>query len=146
HDRRRPARLDRRRARRCQDACGLLCRRRGPEFPQLLHGRADMEAGRRSVRPTPVERSPETGFWHPDAPHVFETIDAYLAWGEDRWRNAAGRVGFVTGSGAIGDMQTTLLEALVERAEAARVIPVIFWFDSRDAEGLSKIARPARLD
>jgi len=94
----------------------------------------------------PVERSPETGFWHPDAPHVFETIDAYLAWGEDRWRNAAGRVGFVTGSGAIGDMQTTLLEALVERAEAARLIPVIFWFDSRDAEGLSKIARPARLD
>ncbi|MFC3446740.1 cobaltochelatase subunit CobN [Falsochrobactrum ovis] len=105
-----------------------------------------MEAGRRSVALPPVERSPETGFWHPDAPHVFETIDAYLAWGEDRWRNAAGRVGFVTGSGAIGDMQTTLLEALVERAEAAGLIPVIFWFDSRDAEGLSKIARPARLD
>src|SRR5690606_17015639 len=71
---------------------------------------------------------------------------AYLAWGEARWHNAAGRVGFVTGSGAIGSMQTMLVEALVEQTEAAGLMPVIFWFDGRGAEGLTKILRPARLD
>jgi cobaltochelatase CobN len=42
----------------------------------------------------PVERSPETGFWHPDAPHVFETIDAYLAWA--RAAGATQRAGWVS--------------------------------------------------
>lgn len=94
----------------------------------------------------PAVRLPATGFWHPAAPQVFATPDAYLSWGEARWREAAGRVGFVIHSGAIGNMQTALLEALVARAEAEGLAPVVFWFEGGDPQGLTKVARPARLD
>ncbi|MDA5635011.1 MULTISPECIES: cobaltochelatase subunit CobN [Rhizobium/Agrobacterium group] len=93
-----------------------------------------------------VEHRSETGFWHPDAPHVFQTLEAYLIWGEKRWPKAAGRVGFIVGSSAIGNMQTGFLDGLVKRAEAAGLIPVMFWFDGEDAHSLTDIARPARLD
>ena len=103
------------------------------------------EGGDLSTLP-PAAPRPETGFWHPDAPHLFDSFDAYLAWGEDRWPEGAGRIGFVTDAGAVGNMQTTLLEALVARAEAAGLMPVTFWFAAGDEEGLTRIARPARLD
>ncbi|MDX3929995.1 MAG: cobaltochelatase subunit CobN [Shinella sp.] len=94
----------------------------------------------------PAERMTTSGFWHPDAPHVFSTLDAYLAWGEDRWKNANGRVGFVVHSGTVGNMQTALLDAVVARTEAAGLQPFVFWFDDGDAQGLARIARPAHLD
>ena len=103
------------------------------------------DGGDLSVLP-PVVPQPETGFWHPDAPHVFDSFEAYLAWGQSRWPDGAGRVGFVTAAGAIGNMQTALPEALVSRAEAAGLMPVVFWFDDGDGQGLTKTARPARLD
>ncbi len=94
----------------------------------------------------PAQRQPRTGFYHPAAPHAFDTVEAYLEWGGDRWKDTAGRIGFVIHSGAISDMQTSLVDALVARSEAAGLLPVVFWFDSTDPKGLSRIAGPAKLD
>lgn len=95
---------------------------------------------------SPAERLPATGFWHPEAPRVFESVEAYLAWGGRRWADGAGRVGFVAHSGAVGTLQTTLLETLVAQSEAAGMLPVVFWFDGGDPQGLANAVRPARLD
>lgn len=94
----------------------------------------------------PAKRLPATGFYHPDAPRVFDSLDAYLAWGADRWKDAAGRVGFVIHSGTVSGLQTGPMHELVARTEAAGLLPVVFWFDGADPQGLTKVARPARLD
>jgi cobaltochelatase CobN len=93
-----------------------------------------------------AERLPATGFYHPAAPHVFQTLDAYLAWGVSRWKDATGRVGFVIHQNAVSGMQTGLIDALVARSEAAGLMPLVFWFDGADPEGLTKVARSARAD
>ncbi|KXF75170.1 cobalamin biosynthesis protein CobN [Paramesorhizobium deserti] len=93
-----------------------------------------------------AERLPATGFYHPVAPHVFQTLDAYLAWGASRWKDATGQVGFVIHQNAVSGMQTGLIDALIARSEAAGLIPLVFWFDGADPEGLTKVARPAKTD
>ncbi|MGV6871771.1 cobaltochelatase subunit CobN [Pseudochelatococcus sp. B33] len=94
----------------------------------------------------PPRRLPETGFYHPAAPHVFDTLDAYLAWGAERWENPAGRIGFIVHSSVVSGMQTGLVDALIARTEAAGLLPIVFWFDSADPQGLTKVLRPAGAD
>lgn len=94
----------------------------------------------------PAERLPATGFYHPDAPHPFDTLEDYLAWGESRWNRTAGRVGFVTHANAVSGMQTGLLDTLVARSEAQGLVPVAFWFEGSDPQGLTKIAGPGAFD
>ncbi|PRD41875.1 cobaltochelatase subunit CobN [Phyllobacterium phragmitis] len=93
-----------------------------------------------------AEKLAPTGFYHPDAPHVFDTLDAYLSWGASRWKDTTGRVGFVMHSGAVSNMQTELVDALVGRSEAAGLMPIVFWVDSADPQALTKVARPAKAD
>lgn len=93
-----------------------------------------------------AQRLPRTGFYHPDAPHAFDTLDAYLAWGADRWDDAAGRVAFIIHQSVVGNMQTGLVDALIAQSEAEGLVPVAFWFDQRDPSGLTEIARPAQAD
>ena len=38
------------------------------------------------------------------------------------------------------------VDALVARSEAAGLVPIVFWFDGNDPQGLTKIVRPARID
>ncbi len=91
----------------------------------------------------PVERRLAAGFWHPDAPHIFGTIDAYLDWNKSRGLNDEARVGFIISASTIGNMQTKPLLSLVRRAEAADLTPVVFWFDGSDPQALARIAKPA---
>ncbi|KYB44834.1 hypothetical protein AB664_18595 [Brucella anthropi] len=67
------------------------------------------------------------GFYHPEAPKIFENFNDYLAWGSKRWKKAAGRVGFVAYSGLVSDMQTKVVDTLVARSEAANLLPIVFW-------------------
>lgn len=93
-----------------------------------------------------AERLPATGYYHPDAPGVFDSLDDYLAWGASRWKDKAGRIGFITHSNSVSGMQTGLLDALVARTEAEELVPVVFWFDASDPESLTGIARPGGFD
>jgi len=93
-----------------------------------------------------AERMPATGFYHPDAPNIFDTLVAYLEWGAERWRETTGRVGFVIHPSSVADMQTGLADVLIARSEAAGLVPIMFWFDASDPQGLTEVARPAGID
>lgn len=93
-----------------------------------------------------AQRLPVTGFYHPDAPRVFDSLDAYLQWGTARWTQTRGRVGFVVHSSAVSGMQTGLVDTLAARSEAAGLVPIVFWFDGADLQGLTKVARPGEID
>lgn len=86
-------------------------------------------------------RLPVPGFYHPQAPGVFTRLEAYLAWHARRpqARDAIGRVAFLTHAGAVADMLTDELDELIARSEAAGIVPVVFWADAADAQGLAGI-------
>ncbi len=107
--------------------------------------RAWKDGGDLSAMPQ-TARLPATGFYHPQAPEVFASLDDLLSWGAERWAGATGRVGFVAHGGMVSDMQTGLVDALVARSEAAGLAPIVFWFDGADPQGLTKIVRPGRID
>ncbi|WP_237173678.1 cobaltochelatase subunit CobN [Paracandidimonas lactea] len=94
----------------------------------------------------PPQRLPAVGFYHPGASQVFDTLGAYLAWGQARWRAPAGRVGIVIHSGAVADMQTAVVDALVARIEQQGLLPIVFWFNGADPRGLRAVAEPGRFD
>lgn len=107
--------------------------------------RAWKEGGDLSAMPQ-AARLPATGFYHPQAPEVFASLDDLLAWGAERWAGATGRIGFVAHGGMVSDIQTGLVDALVARSEAAGLAPIVFWFDGADQQGLTKIVRPGEID
>jgi len=81
---------------------------------------------------------PATGFYHPDAPEAFATVENYLAWGGARWERATGRVAFAIHSGLLSSMETDVVDAFVRRSEARNLVPMVFWFDAADADGVQK--------
>lgn len=94
----------------------------------------------------PAAQAPAgTGFYHPAAPGVFSTLEAYLAWGKARWQPGSGVVAFLTHAGALGDLQTDALDVLASKTEAAGMVPVIFWFDA-EHETLPEVLGQGRVD
>ncbi len=94
-------------------------------------------------------RLPQTGFYHPRAPRVFERVEDYLAWQaarRDAPRPAAGRVAFLIHAGVVADLLTREVDELVERTEAAGLLPLVFWADAADPQGLAGILGPGRID
>ncbi|ARP93124.1 cobaltochelatase subunit CobN [Bordetella genomosp. 13] len=99
----------------------------------------------------PPVRLPATGFYHPAAPRVFETLPDYLAW-HDSHRGAAGsppptgRIAFLSHQGMVGDMLTRELDTLIARSEAAGLTPVVFWFDASQPGGLVRVLGKGQVD
>lgn len=87
---------------------------------------------------------PETGIYHPEAPEVFATAGDYLAWGKDRWNADTPSLAISIHKGMLADMQTALVDVLVKGAEARGLRPMVFWFDGRDPNGLTKVLVPAK--
>ena len=94
----------------------------------------------------PAQSMPAIGFYHPEAPKIFDNFNDYLAWGAKRWNKATGRVAFVAYSGLVSDMQTKVIDTLIARSEAANLLPIVFWFDGRDPDGLKKVLGAAKPD
>ncbi|WP_341644419.1 cobaltochelatase subunit CobN [Thauera sp. SDU_THAU2] len=91
---------------------------------------------------------PATGFYHPEAPQVFTSLDAYLDWHAARPQAAPakGRVAFLAHSGAVSDMLTRELDELIARSEAAGIVPVVFWFDASAPDGLAGLLAGGSID
>ncbi len=53
---------------------------------------------------------------------------------------------FVAYSGLVSDMQTKVIDTLIARSEAANLLPIVFWFDGRDPDGLKKVLGAAKPD
>lgn len=98
----------------------------------------------------PVEVVAATGFYHPDVPAVFNTIDTYLLWAQEHMRlqhrTVVGTVGFVTYQGAVTDMATAQIDTLIRQSEQAGLIPVVFWFDANDPAGLPGVLGQDKVD
>lgn len=101
----------------------------------------------RSIDSLPdAEKMPDTGFYHFAAPDIFESVDSYVAWAGARLPDAVGRVAFLIHSGTVGDMQTRVIDALIAAAEARKILPLPFWYDSNDPKALTKVVGPAGVD
>ncbi|MFC7049989.1 cobaltochelatase subunit CobN [Emcibacter nanhaiensis] len=89
---------------------------------------------------------PATGFYHPDAPVPFATLQAYLAWGERRWEEDAPVMAVAISSSYLSNAQTKVLEAVVDKVEAAGGIPLLFWFNWRQPDGITSMIAGASPD
>ncbi|WKU19483.1 cobaltochelatase subunit CobN [Advenella alkanexedens] len=106
----------------------------------------DLVAGRSIALLPAAEPVPETGFYHPAAPQVFESLEPYLAWARARMPQPVGHVAFLIHNGVVSDMQTQLIDALITAAEARNILPLAFWYDSNDPKALTKVIKPAGAD
>lgn len=103
------------------------------------------------------ERLPATGFYHPKAPRVFDSLDAYLAWhasyaqktdgsAQAQASHQHGQVAFLIHQGAVADMLTRDADELILRSEAAGLVPVVFWYDASDPAGLPGVLGTGKVD
>lgn len=102
---------------------------------QLLHALLQGEPIPPALLTTP-ERLPATGFYHPQAPQLFSRQQDYLAWHATRAQNFNGSIAYLIHSGVVGDMLTREVDQLIERSEAAGLLPQVFWFDASQEQGL----------
>ncbi|RMX03074.1 cobaltochelatase subunit CobN [Corticibacter populi] len=95
------------------------------------------------------ERLPAAGFYHPRAPGVFASLDAYLAWAgaaPDGARTGRGRVAFLIHQGVVADLLTREIDELIARSEVAGLQAVAFWFDASDPMGLPGLLGQGHFD
>ncbi len=92
--------------------------------------------------PVPVPL-PETGIYHPDAPQVFDTVKAYMAWFKARGIVTAGVAGLAIHSGAVSNLQSGIVDTTIRAIEAEGLVPVAFWTKN---EALRELAHEAQFD
>ncbi|WP_338446986.1 cobaltochelatase subunit CobN [Pelagerythrobacter marensis] len=90
----------------------------------------------------PPRPMPDTGYYHPQAPRLFREAGEVGRWMEQRGWQARPVVAFAISGGAIRDMQTAVIEALADSAAARGLMPVFFWYDERDPQGIARMIRP----
>lgn len=91
----------------------------------------------------PPERLPTAGFYHPQAPALFDDVQDYLQWGSARWPEQAPRIGFIIHGSSIADAELALLDELIAASEQHGQAPLMFWIDGQDPQGLSQVVEPA---
>lgn len=96
----------------------------------------------------PPARLPAAGFYHPQAPQVFTSLEAYLGWHSARPQpaNTRGRVAFLMHAGAVANMLTRDIDELILRSEAAGIVPVAFWSDASAPQGLAGALAGGKVD
>lgn len=76
-------------------------------------------------RPIPL---PEAGYYHPQAPHLFATLDDYHSWGKGRWPDHAPVMAVAISSSSISNGETAAYDFLVATLEKAGAQPLVFWY------------------
>lgn len=82
---------------------------------------------------------PKAGFYHPEAPALFDNAADYLAWGGERWPQQAPRIGFVTHASSLADTELALLDQLIAASEAHGQVPLVFWIDAQNPRALTDV-------
>jgi cobaltochelatase CobN len=95
---------------------------------------------------TPPLIVPVNGYYHPDAPRVFDRLEDYIAWGHERWKPSAARVAIAIHASAFATLQTRVIDAVIRRSEALNQMPIPVWFEGEDADALKKFVQPASVD
>lgn len=99
--------------------------------------------GRAQGEVEPPFEFPSHGIYHPELESmVVATPSEYRKWLGSNGRSldeATGVIGIVMSQNDIGNEQTAMLDALVERIEARGAVPWIFYYGGRDPEGISRM-------
>lgn len=88
----------------------------------------------------PPRTLPDAGLYHPDAPTLFATPEAFRNWAAAR--GARPIVAIAISDGQIRDMQTGVIDALAKSIEMHGLTPAFFWYDERDPKALTKMLQP----
>lgn len=86
----------------------------------------------------------DSGIYHPDASDVFKNWQDYVLWGQSRWGTDAPVLAIAMSSTFISNSQTLFYDALAKRIEQAGGIPLIFWFDRLNPEGIQEVIAAAK--
>jgi cobaltochelatase CobN len=98
----------------------------------------------------PPEQLPATGFYHPQASRVFDNIQSYLNWhasvASPSRPDSIGRVAFLISRHMVTDFVTGEVDELIGRSETAGLLPIVFWADADDPQGLQGALPNAAVD
>ncbi len=109
--------------------------------------RAAFRAGDTAAVPAP-RPLPATGYYHSAAERYFTDLQDYLSWGKKRWPEQAPVLAVAMSDSSIADDQMAFYDDLIKRIEKAGGIPLIFWFDRMNKQGIVDqiaAAKPAML-
>lgn len=98
----------------------------------------------------PPEKLPATGFYHSQAARVFDNVQSYLNWyasaASPARPDSIGRVAFLISRQTVTDFVTREVDELIRRSEAAGLLPIVFWADADDPQGLQGALKSAAVD
>ncbi|RZT99854.1 cobaltochelatase CobN subunit [Advenella incenata] len=98
----------------------------------------------------PPEKLPAAGFYHPQASRVFDNVQSYLNWhasaASPSRPDSIGRVAFLISRHIVTDFVTGEVDELIRRSETAGLLPIVFWADADDPEGLQGALKSAAVD
>ncbi len=98
----------------------------------------------------PPEKLPATGFYHSQAARVFDNVQSYLNWyasaASPARPDSIGRVAFLISRQTVTDFVTREVDELIRRSEAAGLLPIVFWADADDPQGLQGALHNATAD
>lgn len=92
----------------------------------------------------PAVPLPTAGYYHPAAKQPFTDLDAYFAWGKDRWQQDAPVLAIAMSSGVLRDQQTAFHDQLVAAIESTGAVPLLFWYGRKQSDALYNMLAPAK--
>ncbi|WP_407353340.1 cobaltochelatase subunit CobN [Luteimonas sp. R10] len=114
-------------------------------FRHMLDWLGRWHRGEASDAVPPPQAMPATGYYHPQAAQPFAGLDAYLDWQRARGHGDGARVALVISSHALSSMQLRDIDALIAAGEARGLLPIPFWFERDDPDGLMDGLRDAGI-
>lgn len=100
--------------------------------------------GESTAQLPPAVPLPAAGYYHPAAKQPFTDLDAYFAWGEDRWPQDAPILAIAMSSGVLRDQQTAFHDQLVAAIESAGGVPLLFWYGRKQPDAVQDMLAPAK--
>lgn len=77
----------------------------------------------------PIKLLPVSGFYHPDAPDVFDNIDQLMAWKQQTASADLTNVLFTIHSNLISDSELKTIEYIAQQAKLKGIFPLFYWYD-----------------
>ncbi|MEZ0471224.1 cobaltochelatase subunit CobN [Luteimonas salinilitoris] len=114
-------------------------------FRRMLDWLGRWHRGEATAAVPPPVPMPATGYYHPEAAEPFATLEAYLDWQRRRGHADDARIALVISSHALSSMQLKDVDALIAASEQRGLVPVTFWFERNDPDGLMDGLRDAGI-
>lgn len=88
----------------------------------------------------------ESGFYHPDAPQLFTTIDALMAWKATTTSATFANVIFTIHANMIADSELETLQYIAQQAKQRHIFPLFYWFPSQQKTVFMPLAQTYSIE